>query len=166
MITPRLEKAILSGWATYQKYNHAFGSFGSVAIPKGHLAIIVDVKWNHFFNSFQFENEGLTTLKELLRYSEYTLKLDCKKSKNYLIFKNQIKFMITNPTVSIDLDGTLASQADNIKKFFFPQHPQPIQQDVFFVCEEYILYCVEYNDVIFYYEKLYTFYRPLQGMNI
>lgn len=148
MITPRLEKAILAGWANFKVLNHAFGSFGSVTIPKDNLVIITHVKWNHFFNTYRTENFNQTSLQDLYRYSEYQLKIDGFKSKNFLIFKNQMEFKIMDPTLKIDVTAPISSYIDNFKKYFFPQHPQPIIQDVFFVCEDYIKLTISRNEYI------------------
>jgi len=147
MITPRIEKAILSGWCTYQKVNHAFSTFGSVTIPKGHTVIILDVKWNHFFNTWKNDRQDETTLKDLMKYSEYTLKIDGKKSKNYLIFKNRIDFKVLKPDLTISINTSFKDIADGMQ-YIFPQHPQPIQQDVFFVCENYIKLTITRNEYI------------------
>lgn len=157
MITPRIEKAILSGWATYQKVNHAFGSFGSVTIPKGHTVIILDVKYNHFWNPLK--NESLT-LAEIFKYSEYTLKIDGKKSLNYLIFKNIMDFKLLDPTIVIDVNEPISTYSDNFLKYFFPIHSQPIQQDVFFVCENYINLTVSRNEFINRITTDYTTLNP------
>ena len=159
MITPRIEKAILSGWATYQKVNHAFGSFGSVTIPKGHTVIILDVKWNHFFNTFRSRNPLDTTLKDLLKYSEYTLKIDGKKSCNYLIFKNRMDFKVLKPDLTISINTSFMDLGESLQ-FIFPQHPQPIQQDVFFVCENYINLSVTRNEFINDNNSDYTTLNP------
>lgn len=157
MITPRIEKAILSGWATYQKVNHAFSSFGGVVIPKGKTAIILDVKWNHFFNPYQDEFRK-ATLHELQKYSEYQLKIDGNKSTNFLIFKNIIDFIITSPTASIDMNLDFGSQTDTFKKFVQFKHSLPIQQDVFFVCENYINLTITRNQFI---NNIATDFQPL-----
>ena len=159
MITPRIEKAILSGWATYQKVNHAFGTFGSVTIPKGHTVIILDVKWNHFYNTFRGRNPQDTTLKDLFKYSEYTLKIDGKKSCNYMIFKNRIDFKILKPDLTININTSFKDISDGLQ-YLFPQHPQPIQQDVFFVCENYINLTVTRNEFINNNNSDYTTLNP------
>ena len=159
MITPRIEKAILSGWATYQKVNHAFGSFGSVTIPKGHTVIILDVKYNHFWNPLKKEFDTLT-LADLFHYSEYTLKIDGKKSLNYLIFKNIMDFKLLDPTISIDVNAPISTYRDIFLKHFFPIHSQPIQQDVFFVCENYINLTVSRNEFINNITTDYTTLNP------
>jgi len=147
MITPRLEKAILAGWANFKVLNHAFSSFGSVTIPKDNLVIITHVKWNHFFNPIQ-NDFGRMTLQEFLKYSEYTLKIDGFKSKNYMIFKNKIDFKILDPNLVIDVTAPINTYIDNFRKYFFPTHPQPIIQDVFFVCEDYIKLTISRNEFI------------------
>lgn len=148
MITPRLEKAILAGWADFKTFNHAFGSFGSVTIPKDNMVIITHVKWNHFFNTYQTESFERTSLQDLYQYSEYQLKIDGFKSKNFLIFKNRIDFKILDPTLKVDVTAPISSYIDTFKKYFFPQHPQPIIQDVFFVCEDYIKLTITRNEYI------------------
>lgn len=159
MITPRIEKAILAGWCTYQKVNHAFSTFGSVTIPKGHTVIILDVKWNHFFNPSK-ERQNDTTLKDLMKYSEYTLKIDGKKSKNFLIFKNRIDFKVLKPDLSININTSFKDLGESLN-FIFPQHPQPIQQDVFFVCENYINLTITRNEYINDISTDYTTLNPL-----
>ena len=84
----------------------------------------------------------------LFRYSEYTLKIDGKKSLNYLIFKNRIDFKVLDPTLVIDVQAQINTYVDKLKKYVFPQHPQPIQEDVFFVCENYINLSVTRNEYI------------------
>ncbi len=140
MITPRIEKAILSGWATYRKINHAFSQFGSIAIPKGHTAIILDVSWHHFVD---IEPRPTTrgwkqTLANLQKYSEYQLKIDGKKSINFLEYRNIFKFVLTNPNLAIDVTAPFDTYEEDLAKYILPIHSQPIQKDVFFVCENYI----------------------------
>lgn len=161
MITPRIEKALLSGWATYQKVTHAFSSFGSITIPKDHTVIILDVTWNHFWNSYKIGEEGETTLADLFRLSEYCLRIDGKKSKNFLIYKNQMDFKVLDPTISIDVNQSLAQlQAEDKIKYIFPRHPQPIQKDVFFVCEQYINLTLTRNSYVRNVQTDYTLLNP------
>lgn len=161
MITPRIEKAILSGWATYQKVNHAFSSFGGVVIPKGKIAIILDVKWNHFFNPYKREFRS-ASLQDIYKYSEYQLKIDGNKSTNFLIFKNRIDFKVTDPNLVIDVTKPIGDYIDTFAKYFFPQHPQPIQQDVFFVCEDYINLTISRNQFI---NNIATDFAPLNPVS-
>lgn len=159
MITNRIEKAILSGWATYQKVAHSFSSFGSITIPKDHTVIILDITWNHFWNSYKIGKEGQTTLADLFRLSEYQLKIDGKKSKNFLIFKNKINLQILDSTISIDVNTPIQQLiAEDKLKYILPNHSNPIQKDVFFVCEEYINLTVTRNS---YVRNIATDYAPL-----
>lgn len=134
MITPRLEKALLAGWATFKVVNHAFGVWGSITIPKGSTFIITHIKWNHFLNPLPRGKSF--TYGDLLRDTEYQLKVDCNKNINYLIFKNKFDFKITDPAFTFN-NGTPFNK-DNFLKYIFPIHAQPIIQDVFFVAEEFI----------------------------
>lgn len=159
MITPRIEKAILSGWATYQKVSHSISSFGSITIPKDHTVIILDITYNHFWNSYQIGKENETTLADLFRLSEYQLQIDGKKSKNFLIFKNIMDFKILNPTIDIDVNATIQQLTIEDKiKYIFPLHAQPIIKDVFFVCEQYINLTVTRNCFV---KNIQTDYAPL-----
>jgi len=80
----------------------------------------------------------------LMQLSEYTLKIDGKKSCNYLIFKNRMDFKILKPDLTISINTSFKDLADNLQ-YIFLQHPQPIQQDVFFVCENYVNLTVTRN---------------------
>jgi hypothetical protein len=162
MITPRIEKAILSGWATYRKINHAFSSFGSIAIPKGHTAIILDISWHHFIDVSpkpEF-SPWLETLENLQKYSEYQLKIDGKKSLNYLEYRNIFKFVITNPRLAIDITEPFSAYELILNKYILPIHSQPIQKDVFFVCENYINLSITKNVYINNVNDNYTQLNP------
>ena len=138
-LTGRIEKAILSGWATYRKINHSFGSFGSIAIPKGHTAIILDVSWNHFFD-LKFPEQGApwnVTIGDLIKYSQYQLKIDGKKSVNFLEYNNIIKLQNLNPNLVIDANEPFQNYIDNLLRYIIPIHSQPTLKDVFFICENY-----------------------------
>lgn len=145
MLSTRLEKAILAGWATYRTVNHAFGSFGSVTIPKDHLAIVTSVKWNHFMNPI---TDRLDTLKwsDLFKYCEYQLKIDGNKSVNFLQFRNIFEFRFSDPSISFNMTENV--NVDTVKKYLVPINNNPIQQDVYFVCEKFINISITRNTYI------------------
>lgn len=153
MLSTRLEKAILAGWATYRTMNHAYGSFGSITIPKDHMAIVTRVKWNHFLNPPKTEH---LTWRELFKYNEYQLKIDGKKSINFLQFRNKFDFKITNPTLQIDLSTRI--NVDDFNRYILPIAQQPILEDVYFVCEDYINLTITRN---VYINSISTDFKPL-----
>lgn len=157
MITSRIEKAILSGWATYKKINHAFGSFGGVVIPKDHTAIILDVTWNHFFNPL-LPNIKSNSIADFIRFSEYQLKIDGKKSNNILLYKNIFDFQLTKWDLEFDITQTIDSYRFDLGRYFVPKHSEPIKKDVFFVCEEYINLTISRNTFI---DTINTDFQPL-----
>ncbi len=154
MLSTRLEKAILAGWAVYRTMNHAYGSFGSITVPKDHLAIVTRVKWNHFLDPIKTERP--ITWRQLLKYNEYQLKIDGRKSVNYLQFRNIFDFKITDPNLVIDLDKEI--NQDIFKTSIMPLAQQPILEDVYFVCEEYINITISRNTYI---NSINTDFQPL-----
>lgn len=158
MLSTRLEKAILAGWATYRTMNHAYGSFGSITIPKDHMAIITRVKWNHFLDPIKLNNP--ITWRELMKYNEYQLKIDGKKSINFLQFRNIFDFKITNPTLNIELDKVIDQTIFN--KSILPIAQQPILEDVYFVCEDYINITISRN---VYLNTITSNFQPLNPVS-
>ena len=75
-------------------------------------------------------------LNNLENANEYQLKIDGKKSTNFLQFRNIFDFKITNPTLNIDLNKPIDQTI--FKQSILPIAQQPILQDVYFVCEDYI----------------------------
>jgi hypothetical protein len=144
MLTPKLENAILKGWATYKVVNHAFGGFGAIPIPKDSIVIITDIKWYPFLNPFS----DLLELNwvDFFRYNEYQLKIDGKKSLNYLVFRNEFNWKFLKP-IDINLYDPIDYAV--LKNFFLPEQPKPIHQDVFFVCQEYIKLTITRNSFIY-----------------
>ncbi len=146
MLTPLLEKAILNGWATFRVHNHAFSNFGRIIIPDNSTVIITHVKWHPFFSP-AFENERLATMtwRDFFKYNEFQLKINAKKSINYLIFRNEFDYQWTTPT-NIDLNQLV--NIDTIKKFLLIMQRRPITTHVYFKCEEYIKLTLQRNTFI------------------
>ena len=95
MIPRLLEKAILNGWAEFRTISHAFSSFGNLPIPNNSTVIITSIKWYPFINPIiKRASDGsiTTTWRDLFRYNEYQLKIDGKKSKNFLQYRNEFDF--------------------------------------------------------------------------
>lgn len=141
MITPLLEKAIFNGWATYKVFNHAFSSFGELQIPQGHMAIVTDIKWNHFLNTIT-----TGTYNDMFKVNEYQLKIDCNKNINYLIFRNKYNFKITDPSQTFKLSDAINQTF--LDDYVLPEPSNPIIQDVFFVAEEFIRITITRNAFI------------------
>lgn len=146
MLTPVLEKAILNGWATFRIYNHAFSNFGRIIIPDNSTVIITHVKWHPFFSP-AFDNERLATMtwRDFFKYNEFQLKINAKKSVNYLIFRNEFDFQWTTPT---NIDLTAKVNIDTIKKFLLIMQRRPITTHVYFKCEQYIKLTLQRNTFI------------------
>jgi hypothetical protein len=139
MITPLLERAIMSGKAVYSKYTHAMGMYGSLKIPEGKIVIILDIKWHSFINPYK--NVGTITVKEFFKYNEYQLKIDGFKSHNFMTFRNRItkEDLLLGGVQDTDLIST-------INGLFYTLSPgEPIQQDVYFICEKYIRITISRN---------------------
>lgn len=139
MIPTFLERAILNGWADYQTISHAFSTFGNLPIPNNQTVIITHIKWFPFLNPIKLLDDNgtdITTWQDLFRYNEYQLRIDGKKSNNYLQFRNEFDYKFTDPTISINLRDRINEGI--FLKEFLPIQKAPIQQDVYFVCEEYI----------------------------
>ena len=146
MLTPLLEKAILNGWATFRIHNHAFSNFGRIIIPENSTVIITHVKWYPFFNPANSnERIGLMTWREFFKYNEFQLKINAKKSVNYLIFRNEFDYQWTTPT-NIDLNTPV--NTDIIKKYLLIMQRRPITTHVYFKCEEYIKLTLQRNTFV------------------
>lgn len=147
MIPVALEKAILNGWADYRKISHAFGTFSEFKIPKNSTVIITDIKWFPFINLLRdAANKNLLKWRDLFKFSEYQLKIDGKKSTNYLHYRNQWQYKFTDlpiGTTGFNLDDFV--DWNNVNKYFLPIQADPIIQDVYFVCEDYIKTTVSRN---------------------
>lgn len=141
MITPLLEKAIAEGKATYSKFTHAFGTWGGLKVPDGKTIIITDVKFTPFINPYA--NSPGITFQDFLNYNEYQLRIDGKKSKNFMIYRNHISFIKTSDAVNFLMTDTLGSVIATGAVHFVP--PPPVIQDVFFICEEYIKIAITRN---------------------
>ena len=146
MLTPLLEKAILNGWATFRIHNHAFSNFGRIIIPENSTVIITHVKWYPFFNP-AFDNERLIrmTWREFFKYNEFQLKINAKKSVNFLIFRNEFDYQWTTPT-NINLDERI--DTDLIKNYLLIMQRRPITTHVYFKCEQYIKLTLQRNTFI------------------
>lgn len=108
MITPRLETAILNGWATYSKVSHALGMFGSIVVPDGSMFVIVDLKWFPFLDPIKIiqagpGGENITTWRDLFRYNEYQLRIESKISTNYLQFRNEFDYKFFGEALSSEI---------------------------------------------------------------
>jgi len=81
-----LEKLVLQGKAE-QKTLSCFGAqFYALEIPTGQTIVITQIDWHPFIN-FPY-NEGQTTLKALLNYTQYQLKISDDKNSNFIHFDN------------------------------------------------------------------------------
>ncbi|RTK97623.1 MAG: hypothetical protein EKK64_01040 [Neisseriaceae bacterium] len=136
-LTPHLENAILQGWATFRIVNHAFANFSKIDIPNNATVIITHVKWYPFLNPIGKNGDLITTTyREFFQYSEHTLKIDGKKSTNFLVFRNEFEFLWTQSGINFNLDDTI--DLNTLNSFFLPLQKRPIHTDVYFICEEYI----------------------------
>jgi hypothetical protein len=183
MIPAHLERAILHGFADFRTISHAFSTFGTIDIPNNATVVITQIKWYPFLNpikKFQADGSSATTWRDLFKYIEYQLKIDGKKSKNYLQYKNEFTWQwfgsadrgtfngIFDPLtgafngsfvgVDFQLDDIINYQSE-IWKNFLPIMHAPIIQDVYFVCEEYIKLTVTRNVFV---EQVNTIYGLLQ----
>lgn len=143
MIPALLERAILKGWATYSKFTHAFGMYGSFVIPKGKIVIITDITWHNFLNPVT--NNG-QTLTRNLRQMEYQLKVDGKKSVNFLTFRNRIDFY-KSATLTAGSDGFLSDDINALVSTdsLVMQPAAPITKEVYFICEEFLRLTISRN---------------------
>jgi hypothetical protein len=139
MITPLLEKSILSGKASYSKFTVAMGMFGRLAIPEDKLVIITDIKWNQFINPYT--NGGGTTIDDFLNWNEYQMKIDAFKSSNIMTYRNNISIVKTNDLIQVSSGSTLTAVMGILH--FIPG--PPIIQDVFFICEGHIKITISRN---------------------
>lgn len=140
MITPLLEKAILSGKAKFQIHNHAQSNWGRILIPRNSTVIITHIKWYPFYNFKWYEFGPALTWREFFKFNEYQLKVDGKKSINYFVYRNSYDFkwmMFNNPEFpGIDLNSTFNQEIAN--QYMLPLQAHPIHTDVFLICEEYV----------------------------
>jgi len=157
MITPILEKAILNGWAKFQIHNHSFSNFGRIIIPKNSTVIITHVLWYPFFNP---KKVGLReiTYKDLFKYNQYQLKIDGKKSTNYLIYNNGNEFQRMTMGAAANIDLTQVIDESVLRRFWLYLQKNPIHTDTFFICEEYIKLTVTKNVFI---DKIASNIAPL-----
>jgi hypothetical protein len=165
MIPFFLERAILNGWADFQTISHAFSSFGTLPIPNNSTVIITHIKWFPFINPIVLKDENenvITKWKDLFRYNEYQLNIDGKKSNNNLQFRNAFEFKITDLNYSFNLQDPVDENVFN-KQFLFLQAP-PIQQDVYFVCEEYIKLSLTRNCYIDPINTVYNLLQPIANI--
>ena len=142
-LTTLLEKAILNGWAKFEINNFAFSNFGRIQIPKGSTVIITHIKWYPFFNAIEIQPEML--YKELFRYNEYQLKIDGKKSTNFLVYRNSndLLRMNNNQQGNINLNSPIV--ASDLQNNWLYKQKDPIHTDTYFMCEEYIKLTVTRN---------------------
>lgn len=148
MITPILERAILRGDATYCTWNHAYGMFGRIPMQDGKIAVIEKIIWNNFINPYALIGSGLT-FGMFLRYNEYQLKIDGKKSVNYFQFRNHLLLSKMDNTV-INLNTALTST--NLATLSFQAGP-PVIIDTFLVCEKRIKLTISRNNWVFSYNN-------------
>lgn len=145
MITPILERAILKGFASYSRASVAFSSFGVIPIPRNRIVIITDIKWYQFINPRPgFEGQNV---REFLKYNEWQLKIDGKKSTNYMQYRNNFtwKDMSGGASFVPSLNQAMAAHIGGFDAYFFPEPGDPIQDDVYFIAEEYIKLTITRN---------------------
>lgn len=143
MITPGLEKLILSGKATFKIFNHALSSFGTIPIPQNNIVIITHIKWYPFINPFTPGDKIYNySWKQLFSFNEYQLKIDAKKSLNHLVFRNPQNFILSNLSKINNFDDLIDSNTFN--QIIWEQAP-PINTDVFIICEEFVKLSITRN---------------------
>lgn len=145
--THLLEKLILTGKASYNVFNHAFGMFGAIPLPPDQVAIITQIEFTPFINPIK--SLGMAppmTYAEFFNYFEYQLKIDGKKTKNYHIYRNPLNWKITDNTFNFRMDSEIVR--DDLKnKFCFIASP-PIQISTYQVCEERINLTISRNCMV------------------
>lgn len=92
MISPLLEKLLLTGKAKNKIHHLAFGMFSQLVIPKDSFIVIHKIYWHGFLNQ---KNENIYSMswKKFLRDNEYQLKIKPDKDQPiYYIMRNEVNF--------------------------------------------------------------------------
>jgi hypothetical protein len=103
MLTPTLEKLILSGNATYNTFSVGGTSKHILNVPSNRFIIITGITYQHSFNS---DSNGWLLddlLKKLAKNMLTQLKVFSSKSTNNFVFRNNINISVTGPGEGIAL---------------------------------------------------------------
>lgn len=92
MITPILEKLLLTGKAKNKVYNIAFGMFAQMQVPKDSFIVIHKITWHGWMNQKKEDIYSLTW-KQFFSMNEYQLKVSPDKEEPlYYIMRNEVNF--------------------------------------------------------------------------
>lgn len=123
MITPTLEKLLLSGKAKYKVYNLGLQEFAQIQIPQDSFIIIHKIIWHGFNNQFLNDLETFT-INDLTKYNEYQLKIKSdKESPLYYIMRNEIEYKYFG---SIPLDVNRSYNISDFRKYFLMLPTKPV----------------------------------------
>lgn len=96
MITPILEKLLLTGKAKNRIHNIAFGMFSQLQVPSDSFIVIHKITWHGFLNQKDKSVYNLTW-KQFFSQCEYQMKIQSDKDQPlYYIMRNEINFQYFN----------------------------------------------------------------------
>lgn len=122
MITPILERLLLTGKAKNRVYNFAWGMFSQLQVPEDSFIVIHKIIWHGFINP-KFEDVYSMTWKQFFQFNEYQLKIKADKEQPfYYILRNEINFIRTN-SAPLDLSSPINSATFDRDILLTPKKP-------------------------------------------
>lgn len=123
MITPQLEKLLLSGKGKYKVYNLGLQEFAQIQIPEDSFIIIHKIIWHGFNNQYLNDLETFT-IQDLTRFNEYQLKIKSdKESPLYYIMRNEVEYKYFG---AVPLDVNRGYNITDFRKYFLMLPTKPV----------------------------------------
>jgi len=101
MITPILEKLILSGEAIVKVHNHGVSGVGTITVPDGKTIIITQIIWNPFIDVKDTATKNYSIFNESGSFL-HTLKMRNKQDRHAYTFRDTLK---STPYITDTLTG-------------------------------------------------------------
>lgn len=147
MITPILEKLLLTGKAKNKIFHIGFGSFAQLLIPNDCYIVIHKIYWNGWLNQ---KPENITDInwKQFFAYNEYALKIQSdKESPLYYQFRNEVNFQWFfngDPANTLKLLNAPINTAQ-FDDYILMTPKKPIIYDTFITANDYLNFTILRN---------------------
>lgn len=150
MITPILEKWLLTGQAKNKIHHIGFGMFSQIQIPDDSYIVIHKIYWNGFLNQ-KLENVYGMSWKQFFAYTEYALKIQSdKESPMYYQMRNEVNFQYFwngDPTSVLKLLNAPINDAQ-YDDYILMTPKKPIIFDTFITAFDYLNFTISRNSLL------------------
>lgn len=150
MITPILEKWLLTGHAKNKIHHIGYGMFSQIQIPDDSFIVIHKIYWNGWLNQ-KLENIYDMSWKQFFQFTEYALKIQSdKESPMYYQMRNEVNFQYFwngDPTSVLKLMNAPINDAQ-FDDYILLTPKKPVIFDTFITAYDYLNFTIYRNSLL------------------